>query len=127
MADYISKYESGAAVDAALDLAMSAVQPETGKGLSSNDYTTAEKEKLASISTDVINSGIDSTKVAQIATNTTNIANITTALNGISFWTGTQAEYDDLSEYINTIFYLIISTQLDKLYIGSSLIWEPST
>ena len=48
MADYISKYETGAAVDAALDLAMSALQPETGKGLSTNDFTNEYKDKVDS-------------------------------------------------------------------------------
>lgn len=46
MADYISKYETGAAVDAALDLAMSALQPESGKGLSTNDFTNEYKDKV---------------------------------------------------------------------------------
>lgn len=48
MADYISKYETGAAVDAALDLAMSALQPESGKGLSTNDFTNEYKDKVDS-------------------------------------------------------------------------------
>jgi hypothetical protein len=48
MADYISKYETGAAVDAALDLAMSALQPESGKGLSTNDFTNEYKNKVDS-------------------------------------------------------------------------------
>lgn len=48
MADYISKYETGAAVDAALDLAMSALQPEIGKGLSTNDFTNEYKDKVDS-------------------------------------------------------------------------------
>lgn len=51
----LSTIRSGAALGA------TAVQPETGKGLSTNDYTTAEKTKLA---------GID---VAQITTNKNNI------------------------------------------------------
>lgn len=46
MSDYISRYADGAAVDHALDLAMSAVQPETGKGLSSNDFTNEYKQKV---------------------------------------------------------------------------------
>lgn len=46
MSDYISRYTNGAAVDNALDLAMSAVQPETGKGLSSNDFTNEYKQKV---------------------------------------------------------------------------------
>lgn len=46
MSDYISRYTTGAAVDHALDLAMSAVQPETGKGLSSNDFTNEYKQKV---------------------------------------------------------------------------------
>ena len=48
MADYISKYETGTAVDAALDLAMSALQPESGKGLSTNDFTNEYKDKADS-------------------------------------------------------------------------------
>ena len=48
MADYISRYETGAAVDAALDLAMSALQPESGKGLSTNDFTNEYKDKVDS-------------------------------------------------------------------------------
>lgn len=39
----LSTIRSGAALGA------TAVQPETGKGLSTNDYTTAEKEKLAGL------------------------------------------------------------------------------
>lgn len=46
MSNYISRYTNGAAVDNALDLAMSAVQPETGKGLSSNDFTNEYKQKV---------------------------------------------------------------------------------
>jgi hypothetical protein len=51
MSDYISRYADGAAVDHALDLAMSAVQPETGKGLSSNDFTNEYKQKVDDNST----------------------------------------------------------------------------
>lgn len=63
------------------------VDKVTGKGLSTNDYTNADKTKLDGIDMstkqdvlstaqlNAVNSGIDSTKVAQIATNTTNIAN----------------------------------------------------
>jgi hypothetical protein len=53
MSDYISRYANGAAVDNALDLAMSAVQPETGKGLSSNDFTNEYKQKVDDNSTAV--------------------------------------------------------------------------
>lgn len=53
MSDYISRYADGAAVDHALDLAMSAVQPETGKGLSSNDFTNEYKQKVDDNSTAV--------------------------------------------------------------------------
>lgn len=53
MADYISKYETGAAVDAALDLAMSALQPESGKGLSTNDFTNEYKDKVDSNDTEI--------------------------------------------------------------------------
>ena len=56
MADYISKYASGEAVDAALDLAMNSVQQVEGKGLSTEDFTTEEK--------------------TQIVTNTNNIADV---------------------------------------------------
>lgn len=54
----LSTIRSGAALGA------TAVQPETGKGLSTNDYTTAEKTKLA---------GIIPTDIAQITTNKNNI------------------------------------------------------
>lgn len=48
MSDYISRYANGAAVDNALDLAMSALQPESGKGLSTNDFTNEYKDKVDS-------------------------------------------------------------------------------
>ena len=63
-----------------------------GKGLSTNDYTNADKTKLDGIDMttkqdvlntsqmNAVNSGIDSTKVAQITTNANNIANNTTAI-----------------------------------------------
>ena len=53
MADYISRYETGAAVDAALDLAMSALQPESGKGLSTNDFTNEYKDKVDANDTEI--------------------------------------------------------------------------
>lgn len=45
---YKSKY-TGPEIDAALGKANTAIQPEEGKGLSSNDYTDEEKNKLASL------------------------------------------------------------------------------
>lgn len=42
---------TGSQIDAAVDLAHNAQPKQTGKGLSTNDYTTAEKTKLAGIET----------------------------------------------------------------------------
>lgn len=53
MADYISNY-TGSEIDTGVNVALSlsplVSQVEAGKALSSNDYTTAEKEKLSNLS-----------------------------------------------------------------------------
>lgn len=48
MADYISNY-TGAEIDAGIAKANTAIQPVEGKGLSTNDYTDADKTKLNGI------------------------------------------------------------------------------
>ena len=48
MADYKSSF-TGPQIDQGISKANTAVQQEAGKGLSTNDYTTADKEKLAGI------------------------------------------------------------------------------
>lgn len=46
--------------DALLDLDSNKVETEQGKGLSSNDYTTVEKNKLANIEAGATNTVVDS-------------------------------------------------------------------
>ena len=65
------------------------VQKESGKGLSTNDYTTAEKTKLAGIATGATKNTIDSA-LSTTSTNAVQNKVINTAL-------GTKANTDDLS------------------------------
>ena len=67
------------------------VTKEAGKGLSENDYTTTEKNKLAGISANAKNVSISDT----LATGDT-IANIT--IDGVT--TAIKAEQVDISEYV---------------------------
>jgi len=60
--DDLSTIRSGAA------LGTTAVQPETGKGLSTNDYTTAEKTKLAGVA-----EGADVNEIEGVKVNNTTI------------------------------------------------------
>ena len=54
---------------------------------------------------------------------------VTVSVPLTSYWSGTESAYGSLSEYQNNVVYLVTSdwaSQIDKIYIGSSLIWPAS-
>lgn len=92
------------------------VTKEEGKGLSTNDYTSADKEKLAGIEAGAqvnkVNSVNGETGDVNITIPTktselTNDSNFISSTVITAFWTGTQAEYDALGTYSDTTLYLI--------------------
>lgn len=91
------------AVQAALD---SKVNAQAGKGLSTNDYTTAEKQKLSGIAEGATKTIVDA---ALSATSTNPVQNkvINAALNGFSFASMTQDEYDALTEKDANTLYIV--------------------
>lgn len=69
---------TGSQIDAAVDLAQNAQPKQTGKGLSTNDYTTAEKTKLAALE-----NYDDSQIVADISALQTSVSGKVDAISGM--------------------------------------------
>ena len=42
-------------------------------------------------------------------------------IGNIKLWSGTQAEYDSITEYDNNTLYVVNNNGVNKLYIGNSL------
>ena len=92
-ADYYTKDESYPAAD--LDLMFKEKQnKETGKGLSTNDYTTADKSKLAGISAGAQVNVIESIRVNGIAAVVTNKAASVTLPNATTSAAGLMSDED---------------------------------
>lgn len=92
------------------------VDKEAGKGLSTNDYTTAEKTKLSGIQAGAQQNTITSVNGQTGAVNISipsktsdliNDSNFIASTTVTAFWSGTQAAYDALGTHNNTTLYLI--------------------
>lgn len=81
-------------INKAVNIDLSAYQPkESGKGLSTNDYTTAEKTKLANIATDTLLTKTSAEDTYQTKTAAKNLlAAVTFETTGISIKDGNSAE-----------------------------------
>lgn len=90
LSPYLTKAEAGTTYITTADASATYQPKESGKGLSTNDYTTAEKDKLAGITTGSVASE-DTGYVTGGAVYTyvnTQIGNIATALNNLNSGTG---------------------------------------
>lgn len=80
-----------------------------GKGLSTNDYTTEEKEKLARIETGAEVNTVDSVngKTGVVTLNASDVGAMPASTVVTTFWNGTQTEYDAIETKDANTLYLI--------------------
>lgn len=101
---------SGYATTSAMNTALAnKVDKVSGKGLSTNDYTTAEKNKLAGIETGANKTVVDSA-MSTSSINPVQNKIITTAVQAKSeYWVGSASQYSAITTKIDTTIYFIAS------------------